>query len=459
MSEQNHFPKAKNLDEVILEFQHDAPLNPQNEVQWKNFYIDTHRTEVEKLIRTLAKSRDGYKMFFGGHAGNGKSTEINRLVMDQKIQNRYEIIKFDIQEILNPYDLEIVELLLVIAFVIVDFCEEKEFVISDILQKELQQMEQFFRNKLSMDQIQRNITQKEIGIEGKVQAKSPSWGFLSLKASFFSKMKGQVESREIVRESYRPRLDELTDLLNRFVLEIRTQKEHKPVLLIIDGLDRVRSPEKAKKLFVKDIQSLISLHDLSMLLTLPVSIIHSPYAENVKGALGNMGTIQVLKNLRLRTKTGGGDDESRRNIAIMKQAVLNRMESPLIEEDALEEAIRISGGVFRSLISMIANAAIEPSVDEKGRITLEEIEEVAKGERISRSRGLDARHWEILIEIVENKEFSKKMDNQWLELLSGLFVLEYINGEEWYDVNPLLEKGVEERREKLGTNSQLKIKS
>jgi hypothetical protein len=74
--------------------------------------------------------------------------------------------------------------------------------------------------------------------------------------------------------------------------------------------------------------------------------------------------------------------------------------------------------------------------------------------RIKRKRPLNRKHWDILLEIHENKEFLAEMDDARLELLHGLFALEYINGGVWYDVNPLLKDSVIEYGEKYKSKKE-----
>ncbi len=68
------------------------------------------------------------------------------------------------------------------------------------------------------------------------------------------------------------------------------------------------------------------------------------------------------------------------------------------------------------------------------------------------SRPLRRSQKEILIEIDSNKKFSGDLDEKRLELLQGLYILEYINDEVWYSVNPILESLLEERKQIIAAN-------
>ena len=85
-------------------------------------------------------------------------------------------------------------------------------------------------------------------------------------------------------------------------------------------------------------------------------------------------------------------------------------------------------------------------------ISEKDVENAVKEFRISMSRPLRRSQKEILIEIDSNKKFSGDLDEKRLELLQGLYILEYINDEVWYSVNPILESLLEERKQIIAAN-------
>lgn len=436
--------KAETLGEVIKYFNHQKPLNPAQKDEWMSFYIDTRRRDIDRIKAEFLKSHPGHKVLFGGHAGNGKSTELNKFISDEEIRERFFIIKFDILEKLNPNDIEIVELLLTICFQILDFAKEKKVELSNYIKGEYKKLEGFFHDKLKIATERTDTSTKEATAEVEAGAKSP-FSFLKLGADFSAKMRGQTEARELVRKEYRPRLSELIDLIRNLLTDVKSKLKGKEPLIIIDGLDR--TPVKpAEKLFAEDGQSFALIDNATMLLTVPISIIHSVKAPVVENAVGK---IHVLKNIRLRTRDKKIDEESQNNRELMKQAILRRLEPHLIEEKALEDAVTYSGGVFRTLIELVAEASVEATVFKSNVIGEKDVAEAVKRKRIKMARPLSRSHWEILLEVDKHNSFTGEMDEKRLELLAGLFALEYINGDEWYSVNPLLDGRLEEYKKKF----------
>jgi len=393
-------------------------------------------------------SPKGHKLLFGGHSGNGKSTELNRLVNDSRIDDKFFIVKFDVKEILNINDIEIVELFLVVCLKLLEFADLSKIKIDNYLEKEFKKIEGFFQDTLKIESQSSSLIQTSMGAEGKISAKA-GFPLVRLAAAFYAKMFGQYESRKIVRDTYRPRLSELFDLINALLININTSAQQKDSLIIIDGLDRIPF-KQAKKLFVEEGQNLAMIREASILMTVPISIIHSTASALLENIIG---PIKSLKNIRLKAKDGSQDSISDKNQKIMKRVVCSRLKDSkengvLTTPEALELAVNYSGGVFRTIIDIVASAAISSKVLGGKKIAEKDMNDAVNEARIKKKRPLNRLHWDILMEIHENNEFLTEMDEERLELLHGLFALEYINGEEWYEVNPLLLKNVEDYQQK-----------
>jgi hypothetical protein len=443
--------KALTLGDVIRDFNQQEPLSPEIKEQWQSFYIDTHRIEIDNIKNEFLDASSGYKALFGGHKGNGKSTELNKIIFDPDLRKRFEIIKIDILESLDPNDIDIVEFFITICFYILAFADEKNIKIESYFKDQFEKLEGFFHKKLNIETTHIKGKTNEIGIQAEAGG-GFSFPILKFKTEFFAKMRGNAESRETVRDEYRPRLNELTALLKSLVMDINSKLKGRDLLFVVDGMDRA-AVRAAERLFAEDGQNFALLDNATMLLTVPISLIHSVKASVVEATVGRM---HVLKNLRLRTVDKAQDEDTERNCKLMKEAVLRRMDEKLISPKALEMAVYYSGGVFRTLIDLIAFAAVISKSSNGISISEKDMEGAVNEHRIKKTRPLGRSQWEILIDIDANKRFTGDMDEKRLELLAGLYVLEYINGGEWYSVNPLLESLMDEWKRIIGTSSPVK---
>ena len=424
MSEQNHL-EARTVGEIIAKLDGKKPLRYEETLRWKKFYTASpNRREINKMITNFARGSRGYKCLFGGHAGNGKSTELSRFTNADKIRQRYQIVIFDVSEQLNPDDLEIVELILVVFLEVYAFAEQQKIDIHKSILDRYQKIEGFFQETLKIE----SLTTKSISIGGEKKFNN-----------LFARIKAEYDTRKIVRETYRPRLNELIQLLNDLCLQLTAGNETQTPLLVIDGLDRV-SVEKAQKLFVTDGHNFSLIHNASMLLTIPISLIHSAYSSTIKNTIG---PIVVFKNLKLRTRDGQQSEETVANRETLKEFIFRRISRGLITNDALEMAIDYSGGVYRTLMDLVSEAATNAETDGEATISHKEMTEAITDFRIEKSRPMRAEDWAVLSQIKKNKNFLTSTEDETRRtLLQGLFALEYINGDEWYDINPLLEHGL-----------------
>jgi hypothetical protein len=108
--------RATTLEEAWSRFDPDLPLPDGSP-----FYVAREDNPLESIILTLYLARsDSSKYFFAGHRGCGKSTELNRLVADPRIQQKYWPIKFSLLDILDVNDLDIAEVMLAIGIQMID---------------------------------------------------------------------------------------------------------------------------------------------------------------------------------------------------------------------------------------------------------------------------------------------------------------------------------------------------
>ncbi len=405
--------------------------------EWKAFYTETNRPEVDLLIEVFMLKGLGYKALFGGHSGNGKTTELNRFKGSERIQERFWVISADVAESLNPMDLEIVELLLLMTVETLAFADAHGVVIDEHLRQRFLELEGVFKGELVIED--HRLSGRDISAEFGTEAEAGFPGFfVKLKAKLLAKIKTQLEYRHSVRQTFRPRLNDLIDLLDDLYSVLLNSPGSKLPLMVIDGLDRMGVPS-AQQLFAHDSQILAQIRNASILLTVPISVIHSPVSAQIQLQLGD---IHVFKNLRLHNRTGDVDQAANKNRQYLRNFVLLRIDAALIEDAALDKAITYSGGVFRTLLDLLSEAGVIASANKVDQIGLEEMDEALRVFRINKARPMRRKHWLILDVIDREGILHDDNDPNAMEILQGLYALEYDNGEGWYALNPLLTDGL-----------------
>ncbi len=150
---------------------------------------------------------------------------------------------------------------------------------------------------------------------------------------------------------------------------------------------------------------------------------------------------QILPNIKIFERDGELNED---NYELMEKIALNRMDGGLISDDALDLAIKSSGGILQDFIRIIRNSANVASGEEKESIDREDVERIISNIRNDYLRGLVTEHFEILrrIKSEHNKsEYGKSDEETFRDLLYNLVILEYSNYSIWYDVHPAI-KGI-----------------
>jgi hypothetical protein len=378
------------------------------------FHVEREGKPLNKLIRALMRPhRQPPKYFFSGHRGCGKSTELNRLAAAEEINNKFFIVKYSVKDVCDVNNLNYVDVLfsmgaqLYIQYIGADKELEPEL---------LKELESWGRSiELELEKTK----SAGVSVKGWISA-----FFLSIQA----KIKSESTTRKIIREQIEPKLSELIDKINLIIADIEG-KEQKNVLVIIDDLDKP-SLEQAKAIFYNNYTA-ITQPACHIVYTVPISIFFVPEFTAIREARF------FLPNVKLHTKN---DRNSRYEpgYKLMQTFVYRRMKEELIESEALDFAIKMSGGVFREgarIMQIAADSAIEK---ERNRILIEDVESAEREIRSDFKRILKSEDYDTLNEISKSNEIRgiEKIGH----LLHNLSVLEYENEENWCDIHPTLEE-------------------
>ena len=220
----------------------------------------------------------------------------------------------------------------------------------------------------------------------------------------------------------------MIDKINLIIADIEG-KEKKKILVLIDDLDKPRL-DQAKIIFYNNYTA-ITEPSCFIVYTVPISIYFTSEFTVLKESKF------FLPNIRLHFKNDKNSMD-KKGYALMSLFVSRRMKKELIEPDALDHAIKIGAGVFRES-ARVMQIAIDRAI-EKGRniIINEDVDRAESELRGDFKRQLTTEDYTILKEICDVNEMRgiEKIGH----LLHNLSVLEYVNGEPWCDVHPVIEE-------------------
>jgi hypothetical protein len=379
------------------------------------FHVEQEGKPLNKLIRALLREhRQPPKYFFSGHRGCGKSTELNRLAVDEEINQKFFVIKYSVKDVCDVNNLDYVDVLFSVgAQLYIQYIDAgKE------LRPELIDALEGWRDNI-IEQVREEITSFETSIEGGLK------GFF---LSILAKIRAEDTTRKTIRKKIEPRLSELIDKINLITANIEG-KERKKVLVLIDDLDKP-SLDQAKKIFY-DNYTAITQPACAIVYTVPISMF---FAQEFTAIRENRYFLPNIK-LHFRKERNHLYDKG---YALMRTFVFKRMGDSLIEIDALNFAIKMGAGVFREtarIMQIAADSAIENS---RESIIKQDVERAEREIRSDFRRILLSEDYSTLKEICKNNEICgiERIGH----LLHNLSVLEYMNDETWCDIHPTLEE-------------------
>lgn len=213
------------------------------------------------------------------------------------------------------------------------------------------------------------------------------------------------------------------------------QKRGARVLLVIDGLDRIRDFSRAKELFLDS--QLISLLSCPLVVCGPFALRHHPATAAIRGFYDVPPLVNepVLLQSDPRQKGPG--------IPFFHEVWQRRVSdlpggAGLLTSAQLDTLAYYSGGRAREFVTFLRRLAELAWSDDVDCATDELINQVLDERRRHRETGLHKGHIRVLEEVAKDPGHQLPEDPLAQELLSYGTLLPYPNQSEWYYPHPLL---------------------
>ncbi|AFY45093.1 P-loop NTPase fold protein [Nostoc sp. PCC 7107] len=406
------------------------PLLEKKETE--SFRVDYGNDSIEKLIQYIEYSPNGdAKIIFTGHTGCGKSTLLAEL--SRQIEDNYFVVLFSIADSIERSAVDHINILFAIALNLMSEAEARKV---EIPKSTKEQIYGWFATRT-------RTTETELG-------SGLELGFDLLKV-IKAQLKADAKVREEITQEFERKISDLVARINEIaaLIQVATKKE---TIVIIDDLDKL-DLERVNEIYGNNIKSLFQ-PNIRIIYTVPIAVMCNTFLWNIIKAESNY-RIVVMPVIKIFSK---GDnrliDAKPRTEAnnILCEILQKRISSELIDKSAAEKIVVYSGGVLRELIR-IANVCcliclrlIRQTPEARIVIDSQVIEQAIKEIRNELSLRLGKEDFKILKTIYEDFEPDDVKQSEFLELLHGLFILEYRNDETWYDVHPILVETLRRRR-------------
>lgn len=383
-----------------------------------------------RMARTLtqwaagrASGRDGErpKLKLSGHKGTGKSTELRRLA--EAVSAQFEVITCPLFDTLNIDDVDARDALFAVGVAVVDRVRNHGALGSLDGDPDAKEALALLRSGLP----QVTVAEASVGFD--------------LFKLVSARLRFDQGTRDSLRQFVSERPANVVGLVD-VAIKLLEGIVERPVLLVLDDLDRVvHNAAHRDRLFGVDFPLLLRPRS-AMVLTVPMDLHHdSSFTE-----LHASGRNHVLRHVKL-WKDRRSSERYEPGWSVLRSFVTRRAMPSLFAPAALDEALALSGGSFEQLRRLLHEAC--DSADARGSGTVERVDVAiaARELRADLVRLFGAqRHIEALERVRRDRTFQPPGD---LEYLPMLAVMEYENDNPWYDVNPLLVDYVSERVKEL----------
>ncbi len=402
------------------------PGDPRYESVYDRPGCDDPTSEIFSKIQLSDREST---LFFSGFSGSGKTTELRRL-RKRLLDEGYFVLYADALDYINPaLPIQISDLLIVLAGAFSEALEEQGINIGS--ESYWTRLYNYLKNT--------NVELNEISVKSAID---PISAGLGLKLE----LRSTPSFRQRLATALADRVGSLQDDVLAFFEDgykaIQRDHDGKEVVFIFDSLEQIRASLSAEQAVIQSVESLFSNHVrmlsipwLHMVYTVP------PWLKFVlKGV--NMTVIPCIRTW----KNDGKRDKCDDGIRVLREFVHKRLEPGgavrLLGPDyqqKLEDLIMLSGGHFRDLLRLI-------------RSVIEKTQTLPADERTLDRAILDVRSSFLPIAVEDAvwldrialerasplTSDSASEVNRLTKFLDSHVVLFLRNGEEWYDIHPLL---------------------
>lgn len=397
------------------------------------FRIAYGQRTLAKLKNEVLASGEAGKLIFTGHRGCGKSTLLAQLAAQMREAGLF-VTGYSIADTVEPSDINHINILYSIALQLLEQAVKYDVPIPEERKTTLINWFAETKSRVYVDQLKQEM---------------------SVGANFFDFFTGKLQKegsfREEIRQTYERRVSDLSNQIDLIAGAIKaaTRKE---VFVIIDDLDKL-DLSVVKAIFQDNIRALFS-PNIRVLFTIPIAVMREPGILMTLETQSHPIMLSVTKFYPLAQARQPDAVPIAENVEMLKEILEKRIPDSLIEPGIKQEIVLLSGGVLRELVRLgqecCRECLLELELDPKRadiKIDRAILLEAVKSLRNQFARPLGSDAYNLLVETYRQFTPPDAGSEAFLELLHGLYVLEYENDDLWYDLHPMVKDLL--RRKKL----------
>lgn len=393
-------------------------------------------SKLEYLMKAASLNESTRTAFFTGHRGSGKTSSLLRL--SQNLTADYFPIYTDVGYHLDTTRTHVLDLLWLLGLTLYSAAQQEKLrevdrSLVDALEKSLYSITKNEDSKsaqqLGWAELIGNIVSVSASLLGSKLGEQLADKLMKPFAISSGIEEKIARSREI-----EPQVNEVLSQLNLLIAAIQAQAG-KPVLLIVDGLDKLPNIEQARAMFLES-SALVGLA-CSVVYTIPLALYTDPAFRQRES---EFGAAVVLPNIKLYERDGADHEPG---YQFMTRLVDTRLEAiklkqaQVISDAQLRRLAHASGGVVRDFVGLIHDSFM-PAYGGNQPLPLADThinQAIADTRRALTSRL--TQKFKLELQSIRSTRLVTGSEES-AELLHGMLALAFCNGETWYDAHPLL---------------------
>ncbi|MBM7112598.1 hypothetical protein [Archangium primigenium] len=229
-------------------------------------------------------------------------------------------------------------------------------------------------------------------------------------------------------------VQELLSAVNVLIGEV--QAKYKKVLLVIDGLDRIRDLTRAKALFVDS--QLLSQLPCPLVVCGPAALRHHLATAGIQSAFKRMPLVNEPVLDHTHPERPGPGIGFFRELYARRVSDLGPAAQDMVSEAHLNTLAYRSGGRSRDFVRFIRSLSELAWDKDVASATPDLVKQVLDEWRLRQETGLNKDHIRLLEDVARDPEHRLPAGSLAYELLDYQHLLPYPNDSEWYYPHPLL---------------------
>ncbi|NET35028.1 MAG: AAA family ATPase [Cyanothece sp. SIO1E1] len=398
------------------------PLVEQKQIA--DFRVDYGTLTIAKLEQAVADSASTGKFIFAGHRGCGKSTLLARFC--QRMENEFFVVLFSIADLIEMSDVNHINILFAIAVKVMEKAEAQQIEIPSTTKAT------FYRwfaeqTRIETDQVSAQLS-----------------GGYNLFEIIKAKLQADATIRNEIKTKFERRVSELVNQIDLIAATVRAAA-NREILVVIDDLDKL-DLAMVDDIYKNNVKALFQ-PKFRIVFTIPISVIRNielkPILESETGRrIDPMPVSKLFKQGENRNSNAIPIDAT---LEVFLAVLKKRIPVHLIEPDTACQIVIKSGGVMRELIRIARECCAQcllqlrsDSPPSEVKINSAILKAALTDLRNDFAAPLGKTQYEILAATYESFAPEDTASESFLQLLHGLYVLEYRNDDLWYDVHPIV---------------------